>query len=88
MSATSPPQVRRVPTILVAYSDFEGLGIRLSRTWVRKLAAKEPPQFPRPIALTARRRAWRLDALQEWIANRPEASTSKQEVRHGHVSSP
>ena len=30
--------------------------------------------FPRPIKLSARARAWRLDSVEQWIVSRSEAA--------------
>jgi len=48
-------------------------GINFHPNYLRKMWEDNPPRFPKPMHLSARRLAWREDVIDEWIEARMKA---------------
>jgi predicted DNA-binding transcriptional regulator AlpA len=73
--ARAPKVVAPPKTRMIAWEDLPSKGIRYHRNYLRRLW--EEGRFPKPVHLSARKLAWPEAAIDEWIANKIELSSSK-----------
>ena len=55
---------------LVTPRDLPRMGVCFHINHLRRLWSAEPPQFPKPFHLSARRIAWKSEVIEKWIEAR------------------
>jgi predicted DNA-binding transcriptional regulator AlpA len=75
------PSVTTPTTRILNYEALRDKGIHYSRSHLRRLWQRDPPEFPVPFQTSPSRIAWRESSIDAWIAQKERTATLKVKGR-------